>query len=67
MAIGLLPFAFYSSFNMFKTLTSDFGTVGMRRLMQACADEFFATVTEGVVHGVYEVITQSSFSVTWQH
>ena len=29
--------------------------------MQACADEFLATVTEGVVHSVYKVLTWSSF------
>ena len=44
---------------------SEFGTVGMCRQMQACTDEFLAMVTGGVVHGVYEVATQSSFSVTW--
>ena len=40
----------------------------------ACTDEFkhvemnfFVTVTEGVVHGVYKVVTQSSFGVTQQH
>ena len=25
--------------------------------MQACANEFLASVTEGVVHGVYKVVT----------
>ena len=29
----------------------------------ACADEFLATVTEGVVQGVYKVMTWSSFGV----
>ena len=32
--------------------------------MCACGDECLATVTEGVVHGVYKVVTQSSFGVT---
>ena len=32
--------------------------------MPACSDEFLARVTEGVVHGVYKVITQSVFGVT---
>ena len=31
--------------------------------MRACADEFLAMVTEGVIHGVYKVVTQSSFGV----
>ena len=28
-------------------------------------DEFSATVPEGVVHGVYKIVTQLSFGVTW--
>ena len=28
---------------------------------------FFATVTEGVVHIVYKLVTGSSFGVTWQY
>ena len=32
--------------------------------MQACIDEFPAMVTEGVVHGVYKVVSPSSFHVT---
>ena len=32
-----------------------------------CADEFLATVAEGVVHSVYKVVTRSSFSVIRQH
>ena len=35
--------------------------------MQACADGFLATLTEGVVHGEYKVVTRSSFSVTQRH
>ena len=35
--------------------------------MRACADEFLATVTEGVVHGVYKVVTRLSFGIIWQH
>ena len=35
--------------------------------MQACADEFLAMVTEGIVHGVYKIVTRSSFGVTWHH
>ena len=51
-----LPCAFYGSYKMFKILASEFGTVSMCRRMQACADEFLATVTVGVVHGVYKVV-----------
>ena len=32
-----------------------------------CADEFLAKVTEGVVHGLYKVVTRSSFGPIWQH
>ena len=32
--------------------------------MRACADDFFTTVTKGVVHSVYKVVTQSSVVVT---
>ena len=35
--------------------------------MRTSADEFLATVTEGVVHGVHKVVPRASFSVTWQH
>ena len=31
------------------------------------ADEFLATVYEAVVHGVYKVVTRSSFGVIRQH
>ena len=34
---------------MFKILGSDFGTVGIRRRKQVCADKFLAMVTEDVV------------------
>ena len=33
----------------------------MCRQKQACADEVLATVTGGVVHGVYNVVIRSSF------
>ena len=35
--------------------------------MQACANEFLAMVTKGVVHAVYKVVTRSSFGVTGRH
>ena len=35
--------------------------------MQECADEFLATVTEGVAHDVYKVVTRSSLGVTQRH
>ena len=41
--------------------------VGMYRRMRACTDEFLAMVIEGVVHSVYKVVTQSSFSVVRRH
>ena len=37
----------------------------MHRRMRACADVFLATVTEGVVHGVYKLVSRSSSSVIW--
>ena len=57
--------ASYGSIKILKISASEFGT--MRRQVQAWADELLDTVTEDVVHGVYKVVTQSSFSVTWQH
>ena len=54
-------------FKMLKISSSEFGTVSMRRQIQACADEFISTVTEGVVDSVYKVVTRLSFSVTRQH
>ena len=48
---------------MFKISISDFGTVGMHRQKEVCADKFLAMVTEGVVHSVYKVVTRSSSSV----
>ena len=39
---------------MFKVFTSKFGSVYI-------ADELFHTVTEGVLHGVYKLVTQSCF------
>ena len=32
-----------------------------------CTDEFFATVTEGVVYGVYKLVTRLYFCVTRRH
>ena len=60
---GPLPCASYGSFKMFKISASDFRTVGMHRRKQACTDKFLATLTEHLVHGIYKVVTQSSFSV----
>ena len=42
---------------MYKISASEFCTVGMHRQMRACANEFLATVTEGVVPSVYKVVT----------
>ena len=39
---------------MFKISASDFETVDMRRLKQTGPDKSLATLTEGVVHGVYK-------------
>ena len=47
-----LPCASHGSFEMFKISASEFGTVSMRSRIRACVDDFLATVTEGVVHGV---------------
>ena len=52
----LLPWVFNGSFKIFKISTSEFGTVGVHRQMQVRRDEFLATVTEGVVHGVYVTV-----------
>ena len=46
---------------MFKIFTSEFGVMSMHML--AVLD----MVTEGVVHGVYKVVTHSSFGVTQRH
>ena len=59
-----LPCGSYGNFKMFKISASEFGT-NIRRQMQACADELLVLVFEGVVHGVYKIVTRSSFSVTW--
>ena len=48
----------YDSFKMFKILASKSGTMTMRRRMQAGADYPLATVTEGVVHSVFKVVTR---------
>ena len=37
--------------------------VDMHRRIRVFADEFLATVTEGLVHGVYKVVTRSSFNI----
>ena len=52
---------------MFKISTSEFGTVFMRRQMEACTDEFLTRVTEGVIHNVYKMVTWLSFGVTQRH
>ena len=52
---------------MFQIFASDLGTVGLSRPKQACAGKFLATVTEGVVHGVYKVVTRSSVGVIQRH
>ena len=52
---------------MFKISTSEVCTLGMRKQIRAWIDEFLAMVTEGVAHGVYKVVTWSSFSVARQH
>ena len=41
---------------MFKISASDRPSVSISRQMQECADEFLATVSKGVVHGVYKVV-----------
>ena len=48
---------------MFKISSSDFRTLGMRRQKRGCADEYLATVTKAVVHGVHKVVTGASFGV----
>ena len=59
----------YESFKTFKISASDFHNNSKHKRIRACADEFLATVTEGMVQGVYVavvvVVTQSSFSVPW--
>ena len=51
---------------MFKISASEFGTAGMRRWMQTYADEFLGMATEGIVHGLHKVVTQSPFCVRRQ-
>ena len=51
----LLPCMFCECFKMSKLSTSEFGNMGMHRLMHA-QDEFLTMVTEGVVHGVHKVV-----------
>ena len=41
---------------MFEFSASEFGTVGMRRRLRACAYEFITTVTKSVVHAVDKVV-----------
>ena len=50
----------YGNFKMIKISTTQFGTITMRRRMRACTYQFLATVTEGIVHDVFQ-------GVTWQH
>ena len=50
---------------MFEISAIEFGTVSMCRRMRAYTDGCLATVTKGVVHSVYKVITRSSFSISW--
>ena len=50
---------------MFKISGSYRLTVSMRRRMGVCADEFLATVTEGIVHGVCKAVTRLSKSIIW--
>ena len=58
-----LPCAYYGSFKMFKISASVHLTLSMHRGMRVSADEFFATITAGVVHGVCKVVTWSSVCV----
>ena len=58
-----LPCVSYGNFKMFKISASEFGTLSMRRQVRACAAELLATGNEGVVQGVYKVVTQPSFIV----
>ena len=54
---------------MFKLSTSEFGTLSICRWMRAWADEFLATVTEGVLHRGYKAVFQSLSvshgTITW--
>ena len=50
---------------MFKISASEIGTVSMRRRIPTCPDEFVAIVTEGLVRGVYKVVTRLSFGTIW--
>ena len=52
---------------MFKISASVVGVMDMCSRMRACKDEFPATVTEGIVHDVYKVVSRSSFDVTQRH
>ena len=54
-------------FKMFKISSSDFGIVSIRRLLGACAYEFFTMITKGVVRGVPQVVIWFSFSVIQRH
>ena len=67
MAKRPLPWVSCESFNMFKIPAFEFGTVNICRRMQACAVDFLATVTEGLVHSVYKIVTSLSFTVTCGH
>ena len=52
--------------NCFKISASEFSTVSMHRRFGTCTYEFLTTVTEGVGHGVYKVVSRSSFGVIQQ-
>ena len=56
-----IPCTFYGSFKMCKISASDCLSMSIRRSVPACADDFLAIVTEGVVHSVCKVVTQSSY------
>ena len=62
-----LPYASYRNFKMFKISVFEFGIVSMRSEMRSCADEFLATIIEGIVQGLYMVVTKLSFGVIWRH
>ena len=59
-----LPCVLYGSFKMFIISAPDFLIVSMRKCLQASTDEFLAAVSEVVIHSVYKVVSQPSFSVT---
>ena len=58
-----LPCESRSCFQKFQISAHDCGTGSMRSRFRACMYEFMTTVTEGVVHGVHNVVIRLSFSV----